>query len=71
MEHLETWPNLFIKNKTYIPVHWDMSNLEEVLGKVIENYEDHIRYVKNSQSLYKNILINGNKFVKKFINMLN
>lgn len=39
MSHLETWPNVYIPWKTYIPVKWDWSDLEEILVKVLKNHK--------------------------------
>lgn len=37
--HLETRPNLFENNVTYLPVNWDFSNLEEVVEQAMANPE--------------------------------
>jgi hypothetical protein len=39
MTHLETRPNLFENNVTYLPVNWDFSNLEEVVEHAMANPE--------------------------------
>jgi hypothetical protein len=55
LEHLKTWPELYIKDKTYISFRWDTSDF-------IENIEYHLdnkRYVeiaKTAQNLYHRYL---------------
>ena len=34
---LETWPNLFIENETYVPIKWDLSNLLDTVKLLNEN----------------------------------
>jgi len=57
MEHLETWPNLYIDGKTYISCKWD---LEDLLEK-IENNKKSFQYeiVDNAREIYNQYL---NKF---------
>ncbi len=42
MEHINTWPNLYIKNKTYIPFSWDLNDFLEKLENLKENFDDYI-----------------------------
>ncbi|MDB4132548.1 hypothetical protein N9608_03580 [Amylibacter sp.] len=42
VSHLETWPNIYLNNKTYIPINWDGTDLVEKV-----NY-----YLKNQEQLY-------------------
>ena len=40
MEHCETYPDLFVKNVTYVPLKWDFSNFEEITSSILTgNYE--------------------------------
>jgi hypothetical protein len=70
MEHITTWPNLYIKNKTYIPVPWNVSNNDNFI-KIFENEK---KLVKIGRFGYKNYLkyLNNNKlFTTHFDNILN
>ena len=51
MEHIETWPDLYIKDKTYISYSWDFIDLEEKLNIFLQkgNYE---QIARNAQSYY-------------------
>jgi len=57
VEHLITFPNLFIPNETYIPVSWDLCDFKEKAEHVVSNY-----------NLYKHIAINGQEVYKRTIN---
>ncbi len=35
MSHVETWPDLYVAGKTYLPFKWDCSDLREVLDDVL------------------------------------
>jgi hypothetical protein len=37
MDHVETWPDIYIPNQTYLPVEWDGSNLESQVSSLFEN----------------------------------
>lgn len=73
MDHLETWPELYIRNKTYLDFDWSLQNLKEVYEKVLINYEKYLDIAFTGQSNYLSYL-NGenaeNKFVLRFIKLL-
>jgi hypothetical protein len=56
MDHLETWPPVYENDETVVPVSWDMSDLEERVDKILENYD-----------VYKPIAEKGQKRYKKYI----
>ena len=45
MQHIDTFPNIFKINETYIPVAWDLSDLEKVISDVYSNYDDYSKIV--------------------------
>lgn len=51
---LETWPDIYRPMETYIPIELSLSNFEEVICEVINNY-----------SKYKYITINAHKALKQ------
>ena len=55
MEHLETWPSLYIKDKTYISHEWDLSDLAAKIKQHLEN-KRHIEIAENAQNLYRRYL---------------
>lgn len=52
MEHTETWPDFYIKDKTYISYSWDFHDLEENFNLFLQKgkYE---QIAGNAQSLFK------------------
>ncbi|WP_156809917.1 hypothetical protein [Spirochaeta africana] len=37
MDHIETWPNVYEKNKTYAPCNWDATDVAEVGSFILDN----------------------------------
>ena len=72
MDHMETWPNIFIPNKTYVPLEWDFSNLEEIFETYINNHKLRNTIISSSQEAYReSISENGmDKFCKWFIKQI-
>ena len=36
---METWPNFYIANETYLPFSWNLDNLRNCIESVESNYE--------------------------------
>ncbi|MDZ7693142.1 MAG: hypothetical protein U5K69_18815 [Balneolaceae bacterium] len=70
MDHIETWPDLYRKNETYVSIKWDMTDLEQTLNEVVSNYEDYKPLVRNAQEIYKEALRDGEGFVNRFKKIL-
>lgn len=51
MDHLETWPNIYQPNHTYLPYDWDMKNLKDVIEKITFEKGLHEKLVRNSQKV--------------------
>jgi len=66
MDHIETYPDVYKKDETYVPLKWDMSDLEETLAEVVENFSDYIEYIKKSQELYKEAITDHQHFIEHF-----
>ena len=73
METINTWPNWYIPNKTYIPFLWDLSNFETLLDNIIKNYNNLKEIAANAQNKYL-YFTTGNKskefFVNRFIKLI-
>ena len=52
MDHLDTWPNLYEKNKTYVDFDWDLSNVVEIFDNILNNYEKYINLAFTGQTNY-------------------
>jgi hypothetical protein len=70
MSHINTFPNIFIDTKTYIPIAWDISDLEETLVEIKKNPRNYKEIAFNAQELLKPYLIDPNIFVKHFQSIL-
>ncbi len=69
MEHVNTWPNIYVENQTYVPVKKDFSNLEEVCKFYLNNTDERLRIARNA----KEVLIESSKsesFVQRFADIL-
>ena len=51
MDHLETWPNIYQSNYTYLPYDWNMKNLKNVIERITFEKGLHDKLVKNSQKV--------------------
>ena len=71
MDHMETWPNIFIPNKTYVPF-WDFSNLEEIFETYIKNHRLRNTIISCSQEAYRESISESgmNKFCNWFIKQI-
>jgi len=62
MDHLVTRPNIYIANETYIPVRWDLSDLEERCRWCVANPGECVRIVRNARRVLTDY------FSKQFVN---
>jgi hypothetical protein len=67
MENIQTAPNIYIANETYVPVSVDWIDLEEKLDYTIENYVD---IVTNAREMFYEEY-NVDKLCKIWYNILN
>lgn len=59
MSHVETAPNIFVANETYVPVKWDFSDLESVVARVLNNEAERRRIVDNAYNALSRYYENG------------
>ena len=52
LEHMETWPPFFVKDKTYIPYKWDLSDFSSRLESLNNDSEKRIKIAYNAQKNY-------------------
>jgi hypothetical protein len=71
MDHVDTFPNVFVKNETYLPTKWDLSDLENILLDVNNNYGDYLKIANRGQNLFKNHYENFEFFYKHFLDIIN
>ena len=57
MDHISTWPNIFIPFETYIPYNWKVDNLTKRVKEILEmDQKDFHQIVSNSNELWINSL---------------
>ena len=52
MAHIETRPNIYSENETYIAVEWDLSDLEEKCARCLEHPEEAQRIAQKAHRIY-------------------
>lgn len=63
MSHMVTFPDLYIPDKTYVPVAWNMIGTQELLEQLIVNYKE-VRYIaQNGQDAYRYALNDAQGFI--------
>lgn len=72
MDHIITWPNIYIKNKTYIPISWKVEEWEIQIPKILEDQELLVDIATTGQDRYKKLWTKKgqSKFCQHFINMV-
>ena len=73
MEHLETWPDIYKKNHTYIPISWSVEKWKDEISEILSDKQKLLRIAENGQKLYKKIWSKEGmaKFNERFIKMIN
>jgi len=67
LDHLETWPDLYKPNITYVPFQWDLSDLETAIETSLLN-ETWMVIATASQKLYKHYI--SDQGLDKFCEMM-
>lgn len=53
MAHLETNPQIFIEGETYVPVRWDLADLEEKCRYYLTHPDEAARIIANARRVYE------------------
>jgi hypothetical protein len=53
MSHIATNPDIFIDYKTYVPVKWDFSDLEDKCRYYLKNFEQADKIIRNAREVYE------------------
>ena len=67
MEHIETWPNIYQNNKTYLPIDWDGDNVVDVLNTVANHTSNYKDIVEQGREEYRQALIKMDDKVLAFL----
>ncbi|MHA4843653.1 hypothetical protein ACX0G7_05800 [Flavitalea antarctica] len=67
MSHLETWPDVYLNSKTYLPVDWDGINLDEIINSVSNHKANYASIAEGGRLAYKNALLELDNRVYMFL----
>ena len=62
MSHIETAPDIFIPNETYVPLRWNFEDLQSVISSALADQTTRLRIVKNAYGAMRGYAI-SNRFV--------
>lgn len=71
MSAVETYPNFFMENETYVPIKWDFSDYTEILESI--DSEEYKKIAQNAQNLYMshiNSAFGKENFVKHILSVI-
>ena len=66
ISHMETWPSIFVENKTYKPFKWNFSDLEKIINELLEDDVVRLEIAQNGQEAYFKSI--SNKGMEEFCN---
>jgi len=53
MSHIETYPDLYQPDETFVSHGWDFDDLEAVIDEVLSNYSRYVEIARAGQDLYR------------------
>lgn len=70
MDHLETWPDVYKSNHTYISFRWDAEDLNEKIDMILADDEKRREIAKNAFKLYMESLNELDQRVEQMIELI-
>jgi len=72
MDHLDTWPNLYKMNKTYMPLSWKIEDWKSEFDNILSDEKNLLEVAQNGQEEYKKLWTKeGNEeFCERFIKLV-
>jgi hypothetical protein len=72
MEHLQTYPDFYVKDETYVSFKWDFSDFDEKINSLMGNPDTINKICLQAQERYKYFISSEglNEFCRRFKNML-
>ncbi len=64
IEHINIFPEVLIPGETYVPVKWDLSDLEEKIVYYLENQTERDRIINNACNIYQKAM-SADTFVER------
>jgi hypothetical protein len=53
MSHLETYPDLYQEDVTYVAHDWDLSDLDEQIERILADYPRYLEIAEQGQNVYR------------------
>ena len=66
MEHLYTWPDLYVDGVTYVSHQWDFQDFAEKIDHILSNTELYDDIASEGQKRLHQALSDGNAFAERF-----
>lgn len=70
MNHIQTWPNLYIDGETYVSHEWDFSDFNEKLLSILTNPHRYEQVAWEGQNRFRKALSDGPAFARYFKSMI-
>lgn len=75
MEHLDTFPQWYIANETYVPIEWDFSNFQSIVDGLRdpEIKKEYLKIAINGQKMFKTFMttkVGRQEFAQHLVNVL-
>lgn len=70
MDHLETYPDVYKSNETFISVNWSLDDLPEKLEHILTHPSDYKEIAKNAQEVYKQCVNDSDSFIQLILNAI-
>jgi hypothetical protein len=74
VEHIDTHPDILFPNETYVPVKWDLSDLQEKCQYYLDNTEERERITENAHQAFvgyfeQNVFMEKMEEIMGFLNL--
>ena len=70
VSHLNTFPNFFIENETYLPLRWDLEDAEQIIHSILKDYEQYEVMQLYAYDTFKLYHDDDSLFVNHFIKLI-
>jgi hypothetical protein len=71
MDHIRTWPDLYIEDETYISHEWDFSDFKDKLSSILSYPQRYEEVAREGQKRFRKALSDGPAFAEHFKTMIN
>jgi len=72
-DHMETWPNFYKENKTYLSFKWDFTDFNTIIESLSDREEELVEIAQEAQDIYRYYLFSDegkNVFCERFSSLV-